>query len=75
MIRARLNSADEQSRTVDPTIFSRVLYQLSYVGKMPPAFEQSKFYRILAECQAYLNVRIISQARQPRDTGEGFTHQ
>ena len=27
-----LSSADGQDRTDDPTIFSRVLYQLSYIG-------------------------------------------
>ncbi len=47
-ISARLINADEQSRTVDPTIFSRVLYQLSYVGVgrkplKPPWFEQRNF--------------------------------
>ena len=39
----RLINADEQSRTVDPTIFSRVLYQLSYVGLQPPWFEHMNF--------------------------------
>lgn len=32
------DNATEQDRTVDPTIFSRVLYRLSYSGELPSHF-------------------------------------
>ncbi len=45
-------SAETQNRTVDTTIFSRMLYQLSYLGK--PLFLNNVLYstRVFVLCQA-----------------------
>ena len=37
-------SAESQDRTGDTAIFSRVLYQLSYLGGKAPSIERVRFY-------------------------------
>ena len=65
--------ADEQSRTVDPTIFSRVLYQLSYVGDLPPRFEQgdsTEDWQIVKR----INVKILTYLRKTAYFYADFAH-
>lgn len=48
--------AETQDRTVDTAIFSRVLYQLSYLGERF-SYRAQDFNRLLGECQANAKIR------------------
>ena len=53
-------SAETQDRTGDTAIFSRVLYQLSYLGQIPYLLSVRDFTRGYRDCQA----RVTSPAEQ-----------
>ena len=45
-------SAESQNRTDDTAIFSRVLYQLSYLGQLIRLLSDQDFTRCRMDCQA-----------------------
>jgi hypothetical protein len=53
-----LRNAEAQNRTADTAVFSRMLYQLSYLG-----VSELQFYADLKECQKY-HIRLLRRSKK-----------